>query len=76
MAIMSGGFPIRDPKKYSARMTRVLKGSLGVESLDLADEIEPPEEEEEPEEPEFDMPGMDMDGIQMMDIDDIDMDSM
>jgi len=72
MAIMSGGFPIRDPKKYSARMTRVLKGSLGVESLDLAEEIEPPEEEEEPEEPEFDMPdGFDMDGIQMVSADDM-----
>jgi len=72
MATMSGGFPIRDPKKYAARMTRVLKGSLGVESLALAEEIEPPEEEDKPEEPEFEMP----DGIgdfEMPDLEDLDM---
>merc|ERR1711957_893905 len=39
MATMGGGFPIRDTKKYAARMTRVLKNSLGVESLALADQI-------------------------------------
>jgi len=69
MATMSGGFPIRDPKKYAQRMSRVLKNNLGLESLDLAEEIEPPEEEEEPDEPDFEMP--DMDGI---DLDGFDMD--
>merc|ERR1711906_21638 len=71
MATMSGGFPVRDPKKYAARMTRVLKGTLGVESLKLADEIEPPEEEDEPEEPAFEMP--DMENFQMPDLEDLDM---
>ncbi len=71
MATMSGGFPIRDPKKYAARMTRVLKSNLGVESLDLADEIDPPEEEDEPEEPAFDMP--DMENFEMPDLEDLDM---
>merc|ERR1712176_520146 len=66
MATMGGGFPIRDPKKYAARMTRVLKSNLGVESLDLAEEINPPEEEEEPDEPEFD--SVDMDNFDMNDI--------
>merc|ERR1712161_175364 len=61
MATMSGGFAIRDLKRYSARMSRVLKSNLGVESMDLADEIDPPEEEEEPDEPEFD--GIDMDNM-------------
>merc|ERR1711966_103159 len=65
MATMSGGFPVRDPKKYAARMTRVLKGTLGVESLKLADEIEPPEE------PAFEMP--DMENFQMPDLEDLDM---
>merc|ERR1712232_489633 len=69
MATMSGGFPIRDPKKYAQRMSRLLKNNLGLESLDLAEEIEPPEEEEEPDEPDFEMP--DMDGI---DLDGFDMD--
>jgi len=66
MATMSGGYTIRDPKKYAARMTRVLKSNLGVESLDLAEEINPPEEEEEPDEPEFD--SVDMDNFDMNDI--------
>jgi len=65
MATMSGGFPVRDPKKYAARMTRVLKSNLGIESLKLADEIEPPELDEEADEPDFDMPDFDMDGIDL-----------
>merc|ERR1712154_239132 len=65
MATMSGGFPVRDPKKYASRMTRVLKSNLDVDSLTLADEIDPPEEEDEPDEPDFDMP--DMDGFDMSD---------
>lgn len=71
MATMSGGFPIRDPKKYTSRMTRLLKSNLGIDSLDLADEIDPPEEEDEPEEPEFQMP--DMTDFEMPDLDDLDM---
>jgi heat shock protein beta len=71
MATMSGGFPIRDPKKYASRMTRLLKSNLGIDSLALADEIDPPEEEDEPEEPEFQMP--DMTDFDMPDLDDLDM---
>jgi heat shock protein beta len=74
MATMSGGFPIRDPKKYASRMTRVLKSSLGVESIALAAEIDPPEEEDEPDEPNFDMP--DMKGFNMGDMGDFDMEDL
>lgn len=78
VATLSGGFPIRDPKEYATRMTRVLKGQLGVDSLALADEIDPPEEEDLPDEPDFDMPdmdGFDMDGFDMGDLnlEDLDM---
>jgi len=76
MATMSGGFPIRDPKKYAARMSRVLKSNLGVDSLALADEIDPPEEDDEPEEPEFAMPDMgdfDMGDLGDLNLDDLDM---
>ena len=71
MATMSGGFPVRDPKKFAARMTRVLKTGLDVESLTLADEIDPPAEEDLPDEPAFEMP----DGFNMEDLnlDDLDM---
>lgn len=72
MATMSGGYPIRDPKKYAARMTRVLKGSLGVDSLDLADEIDPPELDDEPEEPEFGSPDFEMPpGLDAFNMDDM-----
>lgn len=69
-ATMSGGFPIRNPKKYASRMTRLLKSNLGVESLDLADEIDPPEEEDEPEEPEFNVDGINLDDFQAVNIGD------
>lgn len=72
MATMGGGFPIRDTKKYAARMTRVLKSNLDVESLTLADEIEPPEEADEPDEPEMDMP--DMEHFDMSQFEDMDLD--
>jgi hypothetical protein len=67
---MSGGFPIRNPKKYASRMTRLLKSNLGVESLDLVDEIDPPEEEDEPEEPEFNVDGINLDDFQAVNIGD------
>lgn len=79
MATLSGGFPIKDPKKYAQRMTRVLKSNLGVESLALAEEIEPPEEDEEADEPDFDMPdmdGIDLDGMDMGGFDSINIDDM
>lgn len=69
-ATMSGGFPIRDPKKYASRMTRVLQSNLGVESLALADEIDPPEEEDEPEEPEFNMNDINLDDFEATNIGD------
>jgi heat shock protein beta len=75
MATMSGGFPIRDPKKYAARMTRVLKSNLGVDTLDLEDEIDPPVEEDEPEEPTLETHDLDTDDFKFdnLDMDDIDM---
>lgn len=73
MATMSGGFPIRDPKKYAARMTRVLKSGLGVESIALADEIDPPAEEDLPDEPEFAMPDMESFNMDDLNLDDLDL---
>ena len=79
-ATMSGGFPIRDPKKYAARMTRVLKGNLGVDSLSLIDELteeDLPVVEDEPDEPAFQMPdGMEGMDFSQFNMDDIDLDSM
>jgi len=69
MALMSGGFPIADNAGYSERMTRVLKTMLDVSDVNLADEVDPPEEEDEPEDVDTD----DLDGLNM---DDFDMDSL
>eukprot|EP00545_Synedropsis_sp_CCMP1620_P004810 CAMPEP_0119007710 /NCGR_PEP_ID=MMETSP1176-20130426/3192_1 /TAXON_ID=265551 /ORGANISM="Synedropsis recta cf, Strain CCMP1620" /LENGTH=815 /DNA_ID=CAMNT_0006959909 /DNA_START=112 /DNA_END=2559 /DNA_ORIENTATION=- len=70
MGSMNGGFPLNDPEAHSKRMTKYLQSSLGVESLDLEAEIDPPEEDEEA--PEMDMDDM-MGGMNM---DDFDMDSL
>jgi heat shock protein beta len=73
MATMSGGFPIRDPKKYAARMTRVLKSNLGVDTLDLVDEIDPPIADDEPDEPTMETPNFDNFDFDNLDMDDLDM---
>jgi len=51
MALLNSGFPIIDNSNYSERTTRVLQSQLGLDSLDLEDEIDPPVEEEEEDEP-------------------------
>ena len=73
MATMSGGFPIRDPKKYAARMTRVLKSNLGIDTLDLVDEIDPPIADDEPDEPTMETPNFDNFDFDNLDMDDLDM---
>eukprot|EP00567_Pseudictyota_dubia_P001457 CAMPEP_0197466422 /NCGR_PEP_ID=MMETSP1175-20131217/65041_1 /TAXON_ID=1003142 /ORGANISM="Triceratium dubium, Strain CCMP147" /LENGTH=837 /DNA_ID=CAMNT_0043002463 /DNA_START=127 /DNA_END=2640 /DNA_ORIENTATION=- len=67
MALMNGGFPIDDPDKYSVRMTKVLSGIMGVDDLSLSDEIDPPEEEDEP-------PEVDLDGDEGINLEDFDLD--
>merc|ERR1712157_433577 len=47
MALLNGGFYLEDTKGHTKRMTRVLKSQMGVDSLSLADEIDPPEEDDE-----------------------------
>lgn len=51
MALLNSGFPIVD-KDYAVRTTRVLQAKLSLDSLELADEIEPPPEPEDYEEEE------------------------
>jgi len=68
MAMMSGGYPIADPLAHARRMTKYMQSQLGVESLTLAPEIDPPEEEEEA--PDFDMDALkDFGGMNMEDFD-------
>lgn len=72
MAMLNGGFPIEDSEAYSKRITRALQTQMGLESLDLEDEIDPPEEEEEA--PEVDMDGTEGINIEDFNLDDLDMD--
>eukprot|EP00568_Trieres_chinensis_P012814 CAMPEP_0183294442 /NCGR_PEP_ID=MMETSP0160_2-20130417/2785_1 /TAXON_ID=2839 ORGANISM="Odontella Sinensis, Strain Grunow 1884" /NCGR_SAMPLE_ID=MMETSP0160_2 /ASSEMBLY_ACC=CAM_ASM_000250 /LENGTH=823 /DNA_ID=CAMNT_0025455773 /DNA_START=95 /DNA_END=2566 /DNA_ORIENTATION=+ len=67
MALLNGGFPISDPKKYSQRMMKVMQMVMGVDDLTLSEEISPPEEEDEP-------PEVDMDSNEGINIEDFDMD--
>mmetsp|Transcript_53440 Transcript_53440/g.64419 ORF Transcript_53440/g.64419 Transcript_53440/m.64419 type:complete len:843 (-) Transcript_53440:174-2702(-) len=74
MALINSGFRIADIKTHSKRITRVLKNSMDLESLEVADEIEIEDDEEE-EEGEDDIDGMDFgDGMPDFDAMDMDMD--
>lgn len=67
VALLNSGFMITNTKNFSKRMTRVLKNQLQLETLELEDELEVPEEEEEDEPDDFD-PDM-LDGMNMGDFD-------
>lgn len=56
-ALLSGGFSLEPNDAFSERMLRVLKTRLGVESLELEEEINPPVEEDVP--PEINLDGVD-----------------
>jgi len=49
-ALLTSGFTMEDPADFSARMLRVMQGSMNIESLELAPEIEVPDVEEEDDE--------------------------
>jgi len=68
---LNGGFAVSDVKKHTQRVSKFLQSSLGVESLTLADEIDPPEEEEEPDDVGE---GINLDGMNMEDFADLDLD--
>jgi heat shock protein beta len=65
MAMLNGGFPIDDKEAYSTRTMRLLKSQMGLESLALEDEVNPPVEEEEA--PEIDLDGLGAAGINLDD---------
>lgn len=69
-ALLNGGYKLSEGKAFSMRMMRSIKRDLGVESVELLDEIDPPVEDDVP--PEIDG----LDGINMEDFDmaDLDMD--
>lgn len=65
VALLNSGFTISNTMKFSKRMTRVLKNQLTIESLELEDEIDlPDEEDDEPDEFDMDSEGMNMDDFE------------
>ena len=49
-ALISGGFPVTEGKGFEGRMLRTIKSQLGVESTELAPEVDVPLEEDVPPE--------------------------
>merc|ERR1711862_413719 len=49
IATMNGGFSIVNPESHSERVTSYIQQALGVESLELEPEIDPPIEDEDEE---------------------------
>ena len=70
MALLNGGFPIKDPMSHTKRLMKTLQGHLGLESLDLEPEINPPVEDDAP--PEID-PNNPLGGLNMEDFPDLKM---
>lgn len=69
MALLNGGFPITDTAAHTQRMTRVLQSQMGISSLDLEEEVDPPVEEDEPPEADIDLDGLNMADFDMGDFD-------
>jgi len=53
-ALMNSGFQLEDPKEFAVRMYRLMKNGLDLDSLDLAPELEVPDDPEEEDEEEDD----------------------
>mmetsp|Transcript_13566 Transcript_13566/g.20184 ORF Transcript_13566/g.20184 Transcript_13566/m.20184 type:complete len:839 (+) Transcript_13566:67-2583(+) len=70
-ALLNGGYEINEGKAFSLRMMRSIKRQLGVESVELLDEIDPPVEEEVP--PEMDAANMDSLNLDDFDLGDVDL---
>jgi len=52
IATMNGGFSITDPEAHTQRVTSYIQKALGVDSLDLEAEIDPPIEDDEDDDEE------------------------
>jgi heat shock protein beta len=68
-ALLNGGYPISEGKAFSMRMLRSIKRNLGVESVDLLEEINPPVEEDVAPEIDIDSGGINMDDFEFEDSD-------
>lgn len=68
-ALLNGGYPISEGKAFNMRMLRSIKRNLGVESVDLLEEINPPLEEDFPPEVNSDFGGINMDDFEFEDVD-------
>jgi heat shock protein beta len=74
MAMLNGGFQLTDTEGHTKRMTQYMQSQLNVDSLDLAAEVDPPEEEEKA--PEVDLDALDGLNMADFDMDNFDMDNL
>lgn len=78
MALLNGGFSVRDPVAHTRRLMKTLQRQLGLDSLDLEPEINPPIEEDKPPEidPDDPMGGLNMEdfpGLKTLNLEDLDL---
>jgi len=62
VALVNSGFPLKDVTGHKQRFTRILKESLDVDSLEVAEEIDPPPEEDDDDDNDDDDDEDEMDG--------------
>lgn len=58
-ALINSGFDMTDTNQFSARVHRIMKSSMGIDSMELEPEIEVPEEEEDVDEEEAETEDLD-----------------
>jgi heat shock protein beta len=85
MALLNGGFSVKDPVAHTRRLMKALQRNLNLESLDLEPEINPPVEEDAPPEVDLDDPaagggigGLNMEdfpGLKTLNLEDLDLES-
>lgn len=69
LAMLNGGFPISDPEAHNKRLVKVMKSQLGVDSLKLQPEINPPVEVDDDGGDDSGDGEIDMDAFDMNNID-------
>ena len=74
MALLNGGYPIANPKAHNKRLTKYLQAQMGLESLKLDPEVDPPVEEDEAPDMDMGAGGINLEDFQ--DMDSIDLDAM
>jgi heat shock protein beta len=74
-AVLKSGYSIQEVPEYTERLTRMLQSQMGIDSIQLEEEINPPVEEDDPDDLDEDGEGLnagDFQDIEDMNFDNID----